>query len=83
MVRLGIMDNLGSIEELARAMCKNVYEYTNGQSNEWKTIGGGASMRRAMIYAVARGWLLVDSRIFRGRVRLTDEGRREVRKALS
>ena len=83
MIKLGIMDNLGSIEELARVMCKDVYEATNGQPNEWKTIGGGASMRRGMIYAVARGWLLGDGRSFRGRVCLTDEGRREVRKGLS
>ena len=46
-------------------------------------VGGGASMRRAMIYAAARGWLLLDSGSLRGRVCLTDEGRREVRKALS
>jgi len=83
LIKLGIMDNLSSIDELARVMCKDVYEATNGQPNEWKTIGGGASMRRAMIYAIARGWLLIDSRSFRGRVCLTDEGRREVRKSLS
>ena len=82
MIRLGMMDNLSSIEELARLMCKDVYGSTNGQPNGWKTIRGGASMRRAMIYAVSRGWLLVDSRSFRW-VCLTDEGRREVRKLLS
>jgi hypothetical protein len=78
------MENVSSIEELARAMCKQVYEATDGEPTGSLIIGaGGASMRRAMIYAVARGWLLVDSRTFRGRVSLTDEGRREARKTLS
>ena len=33
MIKLGIMDNLSSIEELARVMCRDVYEATNGQLN--------------------------------------------------
>jgi hypothetical protein len=57
----------------------DVYESTNGQLNKWRNIGGGASMRRALIYAVARGWLTVDWS--KGlRVSLTDEGRRLARK---
>ena len=55
------MNNLGSIEELARALCRDVYEATNGQPREWLNIGsGGAAMRRATIYAIARGWLIAD-----------------------
>jgi hypothetical protein len=78
---LGTME-LSSIEELARTMCRDVYESTNAQPNKWRSIGGGAAMRRALIYAVARGWLTVDwGRSLR--VSLTDEGRREVRKGLS
>src|SRR5262245_64279870 len=68
---LGIME-LGSIEQLARTMCRDVYEFTNAQPNKWRNIGGGAAMRRALIYAVARGWLTVDWS-GRLRVRLTDE----------
>jgi len=73
---------LSAIEELARTICRDVYESTDGQPNKWRNIGGEASMRRALMYAVVRGWLTADWT--RGiRVSLTDEGRREVHKGLS
>ena len=71
-----------SIEELARAMCREVYEATSAQPDAWCEIVDGASMPKPVVYAAARRWLVVDWS--KGvRVRLTDEGRREVRKALS
>ena len=71
------------IEEAARAICREVYEATNAQPNEWAQIADyEGSMHAPMAYAVVRRWLIVDRS--RGvRVKLTDEGRREVRKTLS
>ena len=71
------------IEEASRAICREVYEATNAQPNEWAQIADyEESMRAPMVYAVVRRWLIVDwSRVVR--VKLTDEGRREVRKTLS
>ena len=71
------------IEEAARAICREVYEATNAQPDEWAQIADyGESMHAPVVYAVGRRWLIVDrSRVVR--VKLTDEGRREVRKTLS
>ena len=59
-------------------MCRELYEFTNGQPQKWRRIVGGDLMHKAMDYAVGRGWLEVDSEGIR--ISLTDEGRREVRK---
>jgi len=80
--RLGIVKRRSWIEEAARAMCRDVYEATNAQPNEWYTIIDEASMRAPLVFAVARRWLVVDWS--KGvRVRLTNAGRWEVRKSLS
>ena len=71
----------GTVEDLARSMCKELYEFTDAQPNKWRRIVGGDLMHRAMLFAIGRGWLEVDSEGIR--IGLTDEGRREVRKGLS
>jgi hypothetical protein len=35
------MVNRGRVEELARRMCKELYEFTDGQPNKWRHIVGG------------------------------------------
>jgi hypothetical protein len=76
-----VMAKREGADELARRMCRELYEFTDGQPNKWRRIVGGDLMARAMLFAIARGWLLVDREGIR--VSLTDEGRREVRKTLS
>jgi hypothetical protein len=62
-------------------MCREVYEATNAQLDAWFDIVDEASVQ-PVVYAAARRWLVVDWS--KGvRVRLTDAGRQEVRKALS
>jgi hypothetical protein len=75
------MEKRARVEELARRLCRELYEHTDGQPNKWRHIIGGDLMHSAMSYAMWRGWLEVDSESIR--VGLTDEGRREVRKTLS
>ena len=48
-------------EELARRICRELYEFTDGQPNKWRRIIGGDLMHSAMSYAIWRGWLEVDS----------------------
>ena len=58
-------------------------EATNAKPDEWAQIADyEESMRAPVLYAVVRRWLIVD-RSSAVRVKLTDEGRREVRKTLS
>jgi hypothetical protein len=78
---LGVMEKRARVEELARRLCRELYELTDGQPNKWRHIIGGDLMHSAMSYAIWRGWLEVDSESIR--VGLTDEGLREVRKTLS
>ena len=80
-MRLSVMVKRVRAEELARRMCRELYEFTNGRPQKWRRIVGGDLMHKAMDYAVGRGWLEVDGEGIR--VSLTDEGRREVRKTLS
>ena len=61
--------------------CKELYEFTDGQPNKSRRIVGGDLTHRAMLFAIGCGWLKVDSEGIR--IGLMDEGRREVRKALS
>ena len=78
---LSVMANRGRVEELARRMCKELYEFTDGQPNKWRNIVGGDLTCRAMLFAIGSGWLKADSEGIR--IGLTDDGRREVRKTLS
>ena len=71
----------GSVEESARRLCRELYEFTDGQPNKSRRIVGGDLTHRAMLFAIGCGWLKVDSEGIR--IGLTDEGRQEVRKALS
>ena len=75
------MEKRDRVEELARRLCREIYELTDGHPNKWRHIIGGDLMHSAMSYAIWRGWLEVDSESIR--VGLTEEGRREVRKTLS
>ena len=75
------MVNRGSVEESARRMCRELYEFTDGQHNKWRRIVGGDLMHRGMLFAIGCGWLKADSEGIR--IGLTDEGRQEVRKTLS
>jgi hypothetical protein len=68
-----------SVEELARRMCRELYEFTDGQPNKSRRIVGGD--QRAILFAIGCGWLKVESEGMR--IGLTDEGRQEVRKMLS
>jgi hypothetical protein len=70
-----------TVEKLARLMCKQLYEFTNGQPGKWQTIVGVETIGDVMDYAVERGWLVVDSEGIK--ICLTDEGRRMVRAGLS
>ena len=77
---LGVMEKRKRVQELARRLCMELYELTDGQPNKWRHIIGGDLMHSAMSYAIWRGWLEADSESIK--VSLTDEGRREVRKTL-
>jgi len=70
-----------SVEELARRMCRELYEFTDGQPNKSRRIVGGDRMHRAILFAIGCGWLKVDNEGMR--IGLTDEGRQQVRKMLS
>ena len=47
-------------DELARYICRELYEFTDGWPMEWRTAVGGAWMHAAMEHAVEHGWLLLD-----------------------
>jgi hypothetical protein len=68
-------------DELARVLCRQLYEFTDGCPMEWRQASGGASMHTAIEHAVEQGWLLFED--LDCSVCLTDEGRRLVRKTLS
>jgi hypothetical protein len=68
-------------EELARFLCRELFECTNGSPNEWRRLAeGGRSMHTALEHAVEQGWLMTDNR---GNACLTDDGRRLVRRTFS
>ncbi len=69
------------VEDLARRVCRELYELTDGHPHKWRRIVGGDLGHRAVLFAVGRGWLEVDSEGIR--IGLTEEGRQEVRKTLS
>jgi len=71
----------GTTDELARTICRDLYEFTDGWPMEWRQAIGGDSIHRALEHAVERGWLLFDARD--SSICLTDAGRRLVRKTLS
>ena len=75
------METNSTDDELARFLCRELFECTNGSPMEWRRFtGGGASMDAALEHAVEQGWLMIDRR---GNACLTGEGRRLVRRTLS
>ena len=74
------MEKRARVEELARRLCRELYQLTDGQPSKWRHIIGGDLMHSAMSYAIWRWWLEVDSESIK--VSLTDEGRQEVLKTL-
>jgi len=68
------------IEEIARDMCREVYEATNAQPDAWCDIDDEVSMRVLVAYAAVRKWLIVDWS--KDRVRLTDEDGNTAAKSL-
>ena len=71
------MEKRATADELARVLCRELYEFTDGWPMEWRKPVGGARMHMA----VEHGWLLVDDRD--DSICLTEAGRRLARKALS
>jgi len=67
---------------LARFICRQLYEVTDGRLKEWRKAIGGASVHTAVEQAVEKGWLIVDDQDS-SICCLTDEGRRLARKTLS
>jgi hypothetical protein len=76
------MESCETMEELARILCRELYEFTDGQPMEWRKAVGGAVLDLVMEHAVESGWLMVDNQDDRVCC-LTDEGRRLVRKTFS
>jgi len=72
----------GTTDDLARILCRELFEFTDGQPLEWRKAIGGPSLHAAMEHAVEHGWLLLDDQDT-SICCLTDEGRRLVRKTLS
>ena len=75
------MEKRATADELARVLCRELYEFTDGWPMEWRKLVGGAWMHAALEHAVEHGWLLVDDRD--DCICLTEAGRRLARKALS
>jgi hypothetical protein len=75
------MAKLETADELARFICRQLYEFTDGQPKEWRKAAGGAWMHVAVEHAVDHGWLLVNDRD--DSICLTEAGRRLVHKTLS
>ena len=75
------MKQLRMADELARRLCRQLYEFTDGWPMEWRRAVGADSLNAAVEHAVENGWLLFDARD--SSICLTDEGRRLVRKTLS
>ena len=67
-------------EELARHILRRLYEATDGQPMQWRTLVTNKTADAAVELAVDSGWLLADGN--KG-VCLPDEGRSLVRKDLS
>jgi hypothetical protein len=74
------MEKRKGTDELARNLCRELYEFTDGWPSEWRKVVGGVSMHAALGYAVQHGWLLIDDQDC---ICLTERGRRLVRKTLS
>ena len=75
------MKQLRMADELARRLCRQLYEFTDGWPVEWRRAVGADSLHTAVEHAVENGWLLFDVRD--SSICLTDEDRRFVRKTLS
>jgi hypothetical protein len=75
------MEKRTTVDELARVLCRELYEFTDGWPMEWRKPVGGASMHSAVEHAVEHGWLLVDDRD--DSICLTEAGRRLASKMLS
>jgi hypothetical protein len=74
------MEKRATADELARVLCRQLYEFTDGWPMEWRTVVGGPSMHAALERAVDHGWLMVDEN---SNICLTEAGRRVARKTLS
>ena len=72
----------GETDHLARRLCRELYEFTDGRPMEWCKAVGGSSLNMILEHAVQHGWLIVDDRDS-SMCCLTEEGRRLVRKTLS
>jgi hypothetical protein len=75
------MEKRKGTDELARNLCRELYEFTDGWPSEWRRVVGGVSMHAALEYALHHGWLLIDDQD--RSICLTEKGRRLVRKTLS
>ena len=75
------MEKRKRTDELARILCRELYEFTDGWPSEWRRTVGGVSLHAAVEHAVQHGWLLIDDQDCS--ICLTEKGRRLVRKMLS
>jgi hypothetical protein len=75
------MNQLATADSLARFLCRQLYEDTDGRLMEWRRPVGEYPLQTAVEYGVAHGWLQFDTRT--SSICLTDEGRRQVRRTLS
>ena len=68
-------------DSLARALCRQLFETTDGRTMEWRRAISELPLEAAVEYGVVHGWLLFDAHD--SSICLTDEGRRQVRRTLS
>jgi hypothetical protein len=76
------MGKHGMTDQLARRLCRELYEFTDGCPMEWRQAVGGPSLSMILEHAVQHRWLIVDDSDS-SMCCLTEEGRRLVRKTLS
>ena len=74
------MEKRTTVDEFARILCRELYEFTDGWPMEWRTAVGGPAMHAAVKHAVEHGWLLLDDG---DNICLSEKGRRLARKMLS
>jgi hypothetical protein len=49
------MAKRGTTDELARKICRDLYEFTDGWPMEWRKAAGGDSMHRALEHLPSEG----------------------------
>jgi hypothetical protein len=52
------MEKRATTDKLARVLCRELYEFTDGWPMEWRKPVGGAWMHVGVEHAVDHGWLL-------------------------